>query len=404
MKTLSIDIAHGVSLKGTALVSRVLFLLLIVPLLPAGVLSTYVFLATLSQIFCRVVGLGLEEQIPLRVAGEADRAVGFAKLSELFFVAAIVIAVVAIASGSTSMHVLLLTICYVNTLFMSGFLRTLRLRGSERLRDLNWVLFLGFAALPLLQTANGLIIAMSLALLSVQALEIVINRRSGIGGGGTVAIAAKYLASMTPRSWRKLIAIVLLILATRALVLWPEWLSLAVPLDDIAFALLIGEAIWQTAMVIVYQRHAVYCRRAAQAPRAMLKDVVLFGLSLYAYLAVMAILVFQLEHWSVQVSGFERWDLAGFFILYFAGLTGYALARYFVWALRDFDWRLLGLKLALVAGQGVVVAASPLDWWPALAAAGSLVAALVALLVATQVAWRADDGVDAVVSTSKTGF
>ena len=376
------EVSHGAFLKGAALCGRALFLLLVAPRLQVGELAEYVFLASVAGLAGRALGLGMEQQLPLEIAGSASRAGAFARFAEVLLWVEIAIAALFVVSGSDWILVALLAICYVTTSLLAGTLRTIRIEGSERLRDLHWVIFALLAIIPAPWTATEMLALMCASLMSVQFLEARLNRVEGIVAFATVEQIASKLKAQVRRSWKKLFAGVALLAVIRGIILWPKGLGLGVSLDALAYALLLGEAFWQTAMILVYRRYARYCVQGRKAYKAILRDARNISFALMGYTVFAAGFLILASRMDVAISGFDDWLLVAQMVVFFGGIACYMLLRYVVWVFHDFDWKLVFLEATIFLSQGVAVLLLPVALWPAAA----IVVLGIAVLIASRLA------------------
>lgn len=358
------EASHGALLKGLALVSRALFLVFVAPRLLGGELATYVLLSSIAVLAGRALSLGLEEQLPIRIAGNRPAAGTFSKFAEYLVALELLLALTFIVSGSQLVVTALLTACYVTTSFMAGLLRTVRIEGSERLRDMHWIIFGLLALTPVPWTATQMLALMCASLMGVQGFEIWCNRRSALRSSPPFSQVIADVFGQSLLSWRKLFAGVALLAIVRGIILWPNMLVIGADLDQIAYALLLGEAFWQTTMVVVHRRYALYCVKGATDSQWMIRDVAGIILTIYAYAATVAVglmLVSTLSDFSL--SGFDDWNQVSFMVIFFASLSNYILLRYVVWVIRDFDWRFFAFELGFFLAQGIIVAIMPLALW-----------------------------------------
>ncbi|MEL6368575.1 MAG: hypothetical protein AAFR75_01860 [Pseudomonadota bacterium] len=375
------EVGHGVALKGIAMVSRLGFLLGVAPNLVSGELSEYVYLGTIALLLGRVLSFGVDEQLPLAVGGNRERAGPWSRLSERILVVQIFALVVCFLMPSDVLIVWLLTLCYVNLGLMGGQLRTVRITGAERLRDLHWVLFLAGSLALSASNASTLLMIMAASLVLVQLLEAVVSRigRLSLEGNGLPRLGD--YTTLLSLSWKKLVAGAILILILRAVVVWPRGLGLSINLDALAYALLIGEAFWQTAMVLVHRRYARYCAlpESGRGP-SILGDLPRTSMLIGGYTLVAALAVLGLAFGDVSIAGFADWVDTAQVVVFFGIVTAFLLIRYALWVIVDFSWNLTLLEALTVVGQVIAIATLPMMYWP------SVQIALVSVLLFF--AWR----------------
>ena len=359
------DVRHGAQLKFLAIASRGVFLLFVALRLQPGELAEYVFLSSIAVLGARVLSLGLDEQLPLLIAGRLEAAAEFAPVVSGLLVIQFVLAALFVLTGSVFVAVPLLMTCYLTTSLKAGILRTVRIAGSERLRDLHWVMFVGILLFPMPWTAVQMLGLLAASLMAVQLLEVVLNRVQGIAQGPPLREALAHVADQAALSWRKLLAGAAILVLVRAIILWPKTLHMEVALDTIAYALLLGEAFWQTAMILVYRRYAKYCA-TPDSPRAIFSDAAKSVAVIIAYGGVAASVALGLGFVGFSLAGFSSWNDVALMIVFFACLASYILVRYVVWVARDFDWRLSLLEIVLFLTQGAIVVYTSPSLWPGL--------------------------------------
>lgn len=380
------DARHGALLKFLAVSSRALFLLFVATRLAPGELTQYVFITSVAVIAARILGVGLEEHFPLLVAGNKTTLQGFLPIVNVLVLIQALLAACILLFGLTLLTPVLLTTCYITTSFLAGLIRTVRVTGSERLRDLHWFAFGLLALLPVSWTANNLVLLMCACLMMVHWIEIHLNHGSGISHAwvwSQINNVFTSLAEPIKQSWRKLVAGAMLLLMVRGIILWPKALGFEGILDDIAYALLLGEAFWQTAMIVVYRRFAFYCAFEGAFKR-ILKDAVINVAVLCGYAGLACSVAVALAMMNVEIAGFSNWPAVAWMIIFFGALSGYLLIRYLIWVHRDFDWRLTGFEITLVAAQGVIVTMLAQGYWPMGLAISALILLSVALIFATR--------------------
>lgn len=366
------DVRHGLALKFLALLSRAAFLFIVTPRLLSGELSRYVFLATIAVLAGRVMSVGMEEQLPLRVAGDMKNAREFAPLIVITAVIEVALAMLFWFTGDDVIVAVLLAVCYVTTSLFAGLVRSVNLEASERLRDLHWAVFAALCILPAVWSAEDLLALMAVSLMAIHILELRISgidfSVEGVNWRALVAVSVEQLG----RAWKKLLSSASLLLMVRAIILWPNALRLSDNLDDIAYALLIGEAFWQTSMVLVYRRYARYCV-SQESVLAKKRDARAAVLVLVLYALTIAAAIQLLGWFDVEIGRFSDWNAVSVFVIFFGLISSYLLIRYLTWALVDFDWRLPGFEFLFIASQGLIVFLLPSETWVFAIAASALI-------------------------------
>ena len=198
------------------------------------------------------------------------------------------------------------------------------------------------------------------ALLAVQALEVLLSRVQGIIAAARQLPDSSAFFGLVGLSWKKLVAAAAVLAMVRALVLWPEWLRMQVDLDSIAYALLIGEAFWQTLMVLVHRRYAAYCQWSPdEQASGIRRDLVRVVPAVLVYGLVAAAGAAVLGQLGLSIAGFSDWLLVAQMIGFFAAISLYLLLRYAIWVIKDFDWRLTLVEIGLILAQAAVVVLLP---------------------------------------------
>ncbi len=358
------EASHGVVLKVLGFAGRAIFLFIVAPGLVSGQLTQYVFLMTVAGLFGRFACFGLEEHLPLRIQGDTDRAATYFRLVDYLVIVEIILATIYVVTGrNVFATTALLAACYVVTPILGATLKTIRVAGSERLRDLHWVLFGLITLTPFQWNATDLLGALCASMLAVQFLEFRIN---ALLGARPLVFAADVIREMRRElvlSWPKIIASLNIVAIVRGLILWPKILRKGPVLDEIAFVLLLGEAVWQAIMVIVHRKYARYSVYAIDKFDMILTDVIStlpVILVTTAFLSVMSLAGTLLE---VQIGAVQSWPMVAISIAFFGQLAAYMLIRYAVWATRQFDWRMTVSEVLFFGTEGVIVMTTPIEYW-----------------------------------------
>ena len=75
------DSVHGGILKSLALLSRLLFFVLVIPILLPGELAVYVYISSMALIMAIVAIVGLNDELPRVIGGDIRRARGYFRWS-----------------------------------------------------------------------------------------------------------------------------------------------------------------------------------------------------------------------------------------------------------------------------------------------------------------------------------
>jgi len=346
-----------------ALVSRGIFLFIVVPHLVAGELTDYVFMTTIALLSARFLTMGMEEQLPLAIAGRRNVAEFFSPLVSLMIVIEIFVGLVFVLSSGVVLSAALLASSYVTTSLFAGLLRSVNVSAAERLRDLHWIIFSSVCLLPFSWDAGQLMGLLSISLMCIHLLELRICKISiklNLFNWGEVwAQCRKQIRS----AWKKLIGSYTVVAIVRGIVLWATVLGHGFDLDNIAYALLLGEAFLQTAMVLVYRRYASYCGTLSENYPQMKKNALYAILILMAYASIAASFAYVLEFLGVIIGRFADWKDVALIFSFFGMVSCYLLLRYLTWVVKDFDWVLVCLEIFLILAEGfLVVTTDQSDW------------------------------------------
>ena len=194
------------------------------------------------------------------------------------------------------------------------------------------------ALLPMQWQAEHLLILMWASLLVAQVIA---------AKKGALRIGYRRLSDGARQLWPairagrfKLASNLAMLGSMRALILWPTLFKKTDGLDAIAFALSLGEAVWQLGMVLVNRRYARYCRQAGDRERNK-RDSILVSWILLAVFAVLSLVIMLATPWLPDV--IEDGRLVGMFIVFFGMMAGQNLLRYYVWSTGIFGWILFSL-------------------------------------------------------------
>lgn len=364
----------GYGWKTLALGCRVVFVLKVLPVLPAGELTSYVFWTTLSLLIARTLTVGFEEDLPLVVRGRSVRSHRFFLLYLTPFMGAQVLLVMELLLPREVIAVLFLVATYISYIILGGLVRSISARAFEVLTNVQWPIFLAILLLTQPSSAKTLVTDMGIALVLAQVVTLItcadvishsprLDRRSLL-----------VLWYRLPRAAPKFVSQLVSLTIVRGPVLWPKLFNLAAASDAVTFAITLGEAAWQIGMVVVNRWFTTYSRmakRAASLWKRTRKSLVA-TVSCFV-LASLILLVVPLPSWVPEVVD-KQYVIPG--LLFFGLWTCYLQLRYMGWALHLEPWQFIYREMLVAAALIPVTVFMPMwTWLPALVLLGFLLVA-----------------------------
>ncbi len=360
------DSGHGGILKVLSLAARLLFFVLVVPVLFEGELATYVYVSSAALLLAMFLVLGLDEELPRIVAGNIGTARDF---RVLFFIgsglAMFTMAIFMLfANESELLAIVMFSLIVSSGRYLSGLVRGLDAATYERLVNVPWLLFIAAALVFNLRTGLQLIVAMSVCMLVTQWASMWISlSRAGHERAGTaingIRLTAKSIRAGIPR----LVSNFLLLGTVRCAVVLPVWFSMDVDLDQIAIVIAIGEIITQFGLIPV---NRTYTRWVKSPP----DDIRIWRNAL----AQSALLVLILSVTSIAGLFVAKWlgwlppQLTDIHIMvqaivYNSFVPVFWFLRYLPWALGRDDKRIVVISLALFLFSALVLWVVPYEFW-----------------------------------------
>ena len=119
---------HGGLLKVVALLCRVAFLFLAVPILQAGELSVYVYVNSLSIILATIAILGLNEELPRQIGGDCLKASAYLVWAPFLSISSILLLAITLQLQEMWSAVFLFTCTLVASRFLGGITRSVNIK------------------------------------------------------------------------------------------------------------------------------------------------------------------------------------------------------------------------------------------------------------------------------------
>ncbi len=369
------EFRYGAAWKLVSLAARAGFLFVVCPSLPDGELGRFVFFSTTALMASRLMAVGLEDELPLYVKGKREVAQAWVPLYSGVALLALVAALFYVLSGELIFAVACLSLGYGAHSLLGGLVRSVDVRSYELLANCHWPVFFLMALWPTQWQADRLLILMWASLLFAQIIAV---RKAALAlriGYRRLSDGARQLWPAIRAGRFKLASNLAMLGSMRALIVWPTLFKKTDGLDAIAFALSLGEAVWQLGMVLVNRRYARYCRQAGDRERNK-RDSILVSWILLAVFAVLSLVIMLATPWLPDV--IEDGRLVGMFIVFFGMMAGQNLLRYYVWSTGIFGWILFSLLVLQFLLIGLIVLSLDQILWLPLAL-GVALAAFVAV-------------------------
>ena len=350
------DSVHGGLLKSIALLSRLLFFILVVPVLLAGELTVYIYINSIALIIAIIAIVGMNDELPRIVSGDAGKARGFFRSSVVLNLAVMLLLLAMFIWPSVHLGIALFAVATIASRFVGGIVRSVDPAAYERLQNLPWVLFIICAVALQLDNAFDLLIARAASTVLVTWYCLYAIDSQSRDGARTEPIALTVLFRRAlSHGITKLVSNLSLLGISRAPVLLPVWLSMDADLDPVAYAVAVGEIVVQFGLIPANRAYAAWCRQ----PPTKLRDwyhAITLSLLLAAALAGLSIVILlianTLRMLPEQAPGNAMLTQA--FVLYALVSAFYAL-RYLVWARGVLEYRVVLLSVGMLAGCAVAI-------------------------------------------------
>ena len=339
--------------------AKLWFLLSVVPGLPEGTFAEFVFVMTLGVIGGRLLSFGSEEQLPLEVAGQLQRAVEYLCFYAVMFGSATIVMVIYLAIRSSEVAGLCLGISLAGTFVLSGIIRTLSSYSYEWLINWPWVIFPLLVATAQPDDAKQLLILLAISHLATQLVVGFLSR--------LIRPANFFARQRIGRSWRsivlqgsqKVFSTILLVLDLRGLIIWPKLVKGLLVSDTLALTLSVAESIWQVGMVVVNREYNRFCKKTVSK-----RDVALGALIITGIFAMCALAI-SIGHPIVSnvIAHSLPWNEIVVAIIFMTVVALFIHYRNFFWSIGMFGRSLLVAQIVLFVGQMFVVDLLPEERW-----------------------------------------
>ncbi len=385
VKRLLADTLHGGLLKVLTLLGRVAFLILVVPTLLDGELATYVFINSSALIISTVATLALKEELPRHIGGDLEKA---SQYYYWYFVLSIPMVVVLGATfyfPSVTAAIVLFSSVLSGGRYISGIIRGLDVALYERLQNFPWLLFILVVLLFGQNSAIDLIVAMSACMIAIQWYALIRVGAINYLKKHVAHIAFKDLVKLgLSHGVLKLGSNLLLLGFVRGMVLWPVWLMYEMDLDEIAFAIAVGEIISQFGIIPVNRAYSRWCKtlpvhradwhNAVSSSLAWGAILFVTGLAGLAAASFFGWLPPQVENIWILIQAIALYSL----------MPSLRLLRYLVWSRGILGIWVVVISLVMFIAQAIIVTAVPQNIWFIVSAGVVLSASVVLALRSKQ--------------------
>ena len=333
IKRLVQDSLHGGFLKLLALAARIAFLVLIIPDLPEGVLSGYVFANSVAVLGATALILGLDEELPRVVGGDLRKARAYMRW--FFNLSALGAAAIAglIIVPDTNLAILSFLLAIMAGRLLGGIIRSIDPRINEQIQNMPWIFFIAAAFIFKLDQTVPLIAAMAASLLFFQYIGawIVLHNDKGSVRFPSISLV-ELVRHGLQHGLTRLASNFFLLGIIRAPILWPVWLGFSSTLDQIAFAIAVGEMLAQFGRIPANHAYARWCRTLPHT-RHDWNNAVISSILLAAGLFLVAstgLLVADQFGWLPKQA--QNIELQIQALLLSATIPAFRMLRYLLWA------------------------------------------------------------------------
>lgn len=344
--------SHGVILKLFGVLSKVVFLFVVVQTLDEGVFSSFFVILTGGTIIARILSLGSEEQIPLE--GGTDQLGQYLPLYIFLLALSSFAFGLVIFFSSVFTHLLLIALVFSQTFVFIGVLRVYGPRYYEWLTELPWVLFLLFNFIIDLRTLDALILFFSLSYVLTGVFVFLaagVLRLSLIVDVFSILLLAK-------RGGDKVLSNLIVVMNLRALVIWATLFGYGVS-DRLTLAIGCGEAVWQFCTVVVFRNYSTYCT---------VGPVFLRSLYTGGFFIVMGVLVAFLLYFLqgtdvLPILPKVDWGYVAAAVVCYSLYGAFYEMRYYYWSVGISRFVIIGCGLALFSLVAIPVYLLPELYW-----------------------------------------
>lgn len=353
-------IAHGLTLKILSILAKIMFLLLVAPMLKEGEFARYVFLSTCALLIARIFSMGVNNQIPVEVKGQEIRARKFYTFIRLFLTTSIALFILAGLLQLTWINLVLLSCSLLASAYIEGVLKSLSPEQNEKLINFPWILLLLGCMIFNVEEADRVLILYSGSILMVSTFMAFRIGVWSINKEHDRWQSKKEIIEFYKKGAIKSMSDVLLLANSRSLVLWPKWLGLGGLTDQLTLALTIAEAISTLPMVIINRNYTQYCSSAIHRIKSHIFGIRIIAFMLFcsslAYFLVKLYTYLLNSGWSLPpyVKMVDGYSLAIAFVLY-AGICAFYEIRNYRWAYGFSESLILKILLFSFFIQAVIV-------------------------------------------------
>jgi len=381
VKRLARDSLHGGLLKLLSVAARGLFFFLVIPRLPAGVLSEYMFISSMAVIGATALMLGLDEELPRVIRGSVATARAYLRWYSVLNVMGIIGLVTLATNASVYLAIVALLLALAAGKILGGIIRSIDPRINEQIQNLPWVSFIAIVIIFRIDETVTLIAVMAASFLAVQYLGayLVLKRDNHSAAVEPVALRALIRHGLEHGSSR-LVSNVFLSTVIRSAIIWPVWFGYSGNLDQIAFAIAIGEIVAQFGRIPANQAYSRWCRNPPML-RSDWRGAILSSLILSVGLFVassIGILLLDILGWLPrQASNIELQMQA---LLLSSTIPAFRLMRYLLWSRGILaNWiALLTVAMAILAALAIY-SLDDTQWFYGLASLTAVGIALMAI-------------------------
>lgn len=386
IKRLARDSLHGSLLKLLSVFARALFFFLVIPRLPAGVLSEYMFISSMAVIGATALMLGLDEELPRVIRGSVAKARAYLRWYSVLNVFGLISLIALAAIASVSLAVVALLLALAAGKILGGIIRSIDPRINEQIQNLPWVIFIGIVVIFKIDQTIVMIAVMAASLLAIQYLGayLVLKRDDHSASVTGVALPALIRHGLEHGSSR-LASNIFLSTVIRSPIIWPVWFGYSGNLDQIAFAIAIGEIVAQFGRIPANQAYARWCRKPPMLRidwRGALVSSLVLSVGLFSASSIGILILDYLDWLPQQASNIELQLQA---LLLSSTIPGFRLMRYLLWSRGLLAKWIAALTAAMaLLAAGAIYSLDDNQWFYALA---SLTAAGIALMAIKSVSY-----------------
>ena len=327
------DSLHGSVLKLLALGARLAFFVLVIPRLPSGVLSGYMFANSVAVMGATILILGLDEELPRIIGGSVARARAYIRWFYLLSALGLSGLAALIALPSLNLAIIVFLLAVSAGRILAGIIRSIDPRINEQIQNLPWVAFIAVVYIFRIDQTVLLIAVMAGAFLLVQYLGayLVLSRDDFSETVPPVSLVALVRHGLKYGSSR-LVSNFFLLGIIRGPIIWPVWLGISGNLDQIAFAVAVGDIVTQFGRIPANQAYARWCRKPPMHRidwRAAVTSSALLSVGLFVVASLAIAVASELNLLPKQASNIGLQIQA---LLLSASVPGIRMVIYLLWS------------------------------------------------------------------------